>query len=223
MRCEDAIETIRAAGSQPGADLRPALDHAAECDDCQAALRALNALRTLRDEPAPMFDEAAIERAIDKALTASPAQRYRRGFWSGLASGAALAATVAALAVSVWLWRSGSDGPIAVPEVRLALNQRSDVTVTLESPEPLAQCRSSGRASRRRLARWLRGPTRATLVDGPRPRHQPVDVAGRCDRRQRRSGARRDHARRQAADIRARCSSGGRRVSRREPNGRSFV
>jgi hypothetical protein len=137
MRCEDAIETMRATGVHPGADMRAALDHAAGCHDCQDALRALDALHMLRDEPAPLFDEAAVERAIDKALTASPEQRYRRGFWSGLASGAALAATVAALAVSAWLWRAGSDAPVAVPEVRLALNQRSDVTVTLESPEPL--------------------------------------------------------------------------------------
>ncbi|RPI62752.1 MAG: hypothetical protein EHM50_03415 [Lysobacterales bacterium] len=71
-------------------------------------------------------------------MTTNPAHRYRRGFWNGLTSGAALAATVAALAVGGWLWRSAGEGPVAVPEVRLALNQRSDVTVTLESPEPLA-------------------------------------------------------------------------------------
>jgi hypothetical protein len=137
MRCEDVIETMRAAGSQPAVDLRAALDHAATCDDCQAALRALDALQMLRDEPAPLFEEAAVERAIDKALTASPEHRYRRGFWSGLASGAALAAAVAALAVAAWLSQPATDGAITVPEVRLALNQRSDVTVTLESPEPL--------------------------------------------------------------------------------------
>ena len=65
MRCEDAIETIRAAGSRPGGDLRAAMTHAAACDDCQAALRALDALRTLREAPAPIVDEGAIERAID--------------------------------------------------------------------------------------------------------------------------------------------------------------
>jgi hypothetical protein len=137
MRCEEAIETIRTAGSQRGDDFRAAMRHAANCDDCHAALRALDAMRTILEEPAPIVEESAIERAIDKALTTSPAQRYRRAFWSGLTSGAALAATIAALAVGVWLWQTGGEGPVAVPEVRLALNQRSDVTVTLESPEPL--------------------------------------------------------------------------------------
>ncbi len=110
--------------------------HAAACDDCQSALLALDAIRTLRAAPAPSVDEGAIERAIDRALT-SPAPGYRRGFWSGLASGVAAAAAVAALAVGIWSWRSGGERPVAVPEVRLALNQPRDVTVTLESPEPL--------------------------------------------------------------------------------------
>ena len=138
MRCEDAIETIRTAGSQPGSDLRQAMDHAEHCDDCHAALRALDALRALRDEPALVVEGAAVERAIDRALTAGSAERYRRGFFSGLASGAAIAATIAAVAVGVWLFGDGATDPsVAVPEVRIALHQRSDVTVTLESPERL--------------------------------------------------------------------------------------
>jgi hypothetical protein len=137
MRCEDAIESIRAAG--PQRELRAALDHVARCEDCEAALRALDTMHALRDEPAPIVDTAAIERAIDHALTTSPAQRYRRGFWSGLASGAAIAATVAAVAVGIWLSGDrGGDVPVTVPEVRVALNRASAVTVTLESPEALA-------------------------------------------------------------------------------------
>jgi hypothetical protein len=138
MRCEDAIELIRTAGSQPGGELRAAMAHAAGCDDCHSALRALDALRTLRDQPAPIVADAVIERAIDRALTSTPAQRYRRGFWSGLASGAALAATLAAVAVGVWLGTIDGDVPASVPQVSMALNQPRDVTVTLESPEALA-------------------------------------------------------------------------------------
>jgi hypothetical protein len=114
------------------------MDHALDCDDCHAAMRALDATRMLRGEPAPIITDGAIERAIDRALTTSSAERYRRGFWSGLASGAGIAAAVAALAVGVWLLGGVTEAPTAVPEVRIALNQRSDVTVTLESPEALA-------------------------------------------------------------------------------------
>jgi hypothetical protein len=137
MRCEEAIDAIRTVGAQPGANLREAMEHAGDCADCQAALRALEAMRTLRDEPVPIVADAVIEHAVEHALATSPAQRYRRGFWTGLASGAALAATLAALAVGGWLWDRGV-APVAVPEVRAALNQRSDVTVAVESPERLA-------------------------------------------------------------------------------------
>jgi hypothetical protein len=114
------------------------MDHVADCSDCQTALRAIDALGVLREEPTPLAGDAAIQRAVDAALAANPAQRYRRGFWAGLASGAALAATIAAVAVGAWLVGNGGEAPVAGPEVRVALNQRSDVTVALESPEPLA-------------------------------------------------------------------------------------
>ncbi len=79
-----------------------------------------------------------MERAIDRALSSAPANRYRRGFWSGLASGAALAATVAAVAVGVWLQAGDREATGGVPEVRLVVNQPRAVTVSLESPEALA-------------------------------------------------------------------------------------
>lgn len=137
MRCDEVIELLRTASSQPSDRLRAAMAHAADCGDCHDALRALDALRILRTEPMHSASDGAVERAIDRALASGTAQRYRRGFWSGLASGAALAATLAAVAVGLWLGMSG-EAPLAVPEVRLALNQARDVTVSLDSPEALA-------------------------------------------------------------------------------------
>lgn len=137
MRCEDAIEQIQTAG-RPGGDLRAAMAHAADCDDCHAALRALEALRAFGEGAAPRPRREAVERAIDRALTSGDARRYRRGYLRGVASGALLAATVAAVAIG--LWQRAGDGtmPGVVPEVRVALNVPQDITVTLESPEPLA-------------------------------------------------------------------------------------
>jgi hypothetical protein len=111
--------------------------HAQTCDDCRAALHAIDALSVLRDEPVRRPD-GAMERAIHKAFSSGSRQRYRRGFWSGLASGAALAATLAAVAVALWTRTDEGAAPRAIPEVRLALNEPRDVTVTLESPESLA-------------------------------------------------------------------------------------
>jgi hypothetical protein len=136
MRCEDVIEQI--AGPAANGDFKAATAHAAECDDCRAALRALDALRPLRDEPAPAPSDRAMERAVEHALASAPAQRYRRGFWTGLASGAALAATLAAVAVGAWLAMRGVEAPNTLPEVRVALNEPRSVTMTLESEEALA-------------------------------------------------------------------------------------
>ena len=135
MRCEDAIEQISTGGARAGGDLKAAMTHAKDCEDCHAALRALDALRPLRDELAPIPSDGAMERAIDRALSSAPIQRYRRGFWSGLASGAALAATLAAVAVAIWLQSNDAEVSGGVPEVRLALNKPQSVTMTLESPE----------------------------------------------------------------------------------------
>ena len=68
MQCEDAIEQISIGGS--GADeLEAAMAHATSCHDCRAALRAIHALRPLRDEQPPLPSDLAMERAIDTALS----------------------------------------------------------------------------------------------------------------------------------------------------------
>jgi hypothetical protein len=136
MRCEDAIARIQQT-AQPDAELTAAFEHAATCDECRSALRAVSALRSLRDEPLPTADERAAARAVDRALRYDPVRRYRSGFFRGVASGAALAAAVAAVAFGLWMRTLDGDVAGAVPEVRLALNVPRDVTVTLESPEPL--------------------------------------------------------------------------------------
>lgn len=135
MRCEDAIERIQ-NGAQPGAELTAALEHATACEECSAALRAIDALHALRSDAAPVADARAVGRAIDRALAAAPAARYWRGFGAGALSGAALAAAVAAVAFGLWL-RAPEGGGAGAPEVRLAVNEPRDVVVTLESPEPL--------------------------------------------------------------------------------------
>jgi hypothetical protein len=176
MRCEDAIEQISTGAGRAGGDLKAAMAHAQGCDDCKSALRALDALRPLRHEPAAVPSDGAMERAIDGALSSAPAERYRRGFWSGLAAGAALAATLAAVAVGLWLRPDGGAAPSGVPEVQIALNEPRNVTVTLESPEPLANAEVrvelrgavalDGYAGQREL-RWLtdldRGVNQLTL------------------------------------------------------------
>ena len=136
MRCEDAMDRIDSL-APPGAELTAAFEHVATCAECTSALRAMNALRALRDEPLPQADELAVASAVDRALAYEPSRRYRRGFVGGIASGVALAAAGAAVAFGLWIRNLDGDGAGSVPEVRLALNEPRAVTVALESPEPL--------------------------------------------------------------------------------------
>ena len=137
MRCEDAIEQLSQRGLPSRGSVSAAFEHASSCDDCRAALRAMDALHALRRESTPTPREGAIERAIERALAVAPKERYRRGFWQGVVSGAALAATLAAVVFGGWLVVV-DEGAVAVPEVRLTPNEPRDVTVTLETSERLA-------------------------------------------------------------------------------------
>jgi hypothetical protein len=136
MRCEDAIERIHTM-EELGPELSAAFVHVTSCNECRAALRAVEALRSLRHEPLPVADDGAASRAIDYAVAYEPAKRYRLGFVGGMVSGLALAAAIAIVAFGLWLRGvDGLDGA-AVPQVHLALNEPQAVTVTLESAEPL--------------------------------------------------------------------------------------
>ena len=136
MRCEDALELLGDVADRRPEERRAAVDHVASCADCQSARAAVATLRAVRDELIPLPADETVERAIDAAMRAAPTARYRRGFWSGAAVGAALAAALTVVAVGLWPQVPAS-GPIAVPEVRVAVNEPRSVTVMLESPEPL--------------------------------------------------------------------------------------
>lgn len=136
MRCEDAVERIQTM-SELGPELSAAFVHVTSCDECRAALRAVEALRSLRHEPLPVVDDDAASRAIDFAVAYEPDKRYRPGFVGGMVSGLALAAAIATVAFGLWLRDvDGIDGAV-LPQVRIALNQPHAVTVTLESPDAL--------------------------------------------------------------------------------------
>jgi hypothetical protein len=136
MRCEDAIERIHTM-EEMGPELKAAFVHVTSCDECRAALRAVEALRALRHEPLPVADAAAASRAIEYAVAYVPEKRYRPGFVGGMFSGLALAAAIAAVAFGLWLRDVDDLNGAVVPQVRLALNEPHAVTVTLESPDAL--------------------------------------------------------------------------------------
>jgi hypothetical protein len=75
----------------------------------------------------------ALERAVH-AREVEPARG--RSFWLGTAVGGALAAGIAVVVAA--FWPQPSLTPIGNPEVRLALGEVREVSMSLESPEALA-------------------------------------------------------------------------------------
>ena len=137
MRCEEAVEVLRATEHAGILPLQAARAHLEGCADCTAALRAVAALRAERDGPAPKVPAQSFARALEHATHAPRAQaRRNRGFWLGTAVGGAIAAGIAITIAA--LWPQAATAPIGNPEVRLAVNEVRAVSVSLESPEALA-------------------------------------------------------------------------------------
>jgi hypothetical protein len=137
MRCEEAVEVLRATEHAGILPLQAARAHVEGCEDCAAALRAVSALRAEHDAPVPRMPAQSFARAMERATHAPRTEARRsRSFWLGTAVGGALAAGIAIVVAT--LWPQASMGPTGNPEVRLALNEVRQVSVSLESPEALA-------------------------------------------------------------------------------------
>ena len=137
MRCEEAVETLRATEHAGVLALQAARAHLDGCADCSAALRAVAALRAEHHGPAPKVPAQSFERALERATHApSTEARRSRGFWLGTAVGGAIAAGIA-ITIAL-LWPQAATAPIGNPEVQLAVNEVREVSMSLESPEALA-------------------------------------------------------------------------------------
>jgi hypothetical protein len=138
MRCEEAVEILRETEHAGILPLQAARAHLEGCEDCAAALRAVSALRAERFAPAPKIPAQSFARAMERATHAPRSDSRRsRGFWLGTAVGGALAAGIAII-VAAALWPQAVVAPIGNPEVRLALNEVRQVSMSLQSPEALA-------------------------------------------------------------------------------------
>jgi len=137
MRCEEAVEILRGTERAGVLPLQAARAHVEGCEDCAAALRAVSALRAERNAPEPKVPARSFARAMERATHAPRSEPRRgRGFWLGTAVGGALAAGIAIIVAA--LWPQAVMAPIGSPEVRLAVNEMLAVSMSLESPEALA-------------------------------------------------------------------------------------
>ena len=136
MKCEEAVEILRATEHAGVLPLQAARAHLEGCADCAAALRAVSALRTEHLGPAPKTPAQGFARALEHATHAPRVETRRaRGFWLGTGVGGAIAAGIA-IAIAA-LWPQPTTAPIGNPEVQLAVNEVRAVSMSLDSPEAL--------------------------------------------------------------------------------------
>jgi hypothetical protein len=140
MKCEDASMILQRPGAGAERERRAAAEHLSGCDDCRHAARAIAALSADGKLPIVVPAEYAFARAIAAATTraawAPRTMPRRRSFVLGVGVGAALAAGIA---VAAFMLRPDETVvPAGAPAVLLSLNEARDISVALNSPEPLA-------------------------------------------------------------------------------------
>lgn len=136
MKCEEAVEILRATEHVGILPLQAARAHVEGCADCAAALRAVSVLRAAHYGAAPKVPAQGFARAMEHATrTPRVETRRARGFWLGTAVGGAIAAGIAITIAA--LWPQVPIAPIGNPEVRLAVNEVRAVSMSLDSPEAL--------------------------------------------------------------------------------------
>jgi hypothetical protein len=167
MRCEDVVGVLRSARSDHAVEMQhAAAQHAACCESCRSALRAVEVLRAERKRAVPMAP-GALERMLARSTRMPTAPARRAGFWLGAAVGAAAAAGLAILVITALSDRWPSPAA-SVPEVLVTLNEARDVSITLDSPTALANAR---------ISVTLNGPIELSGFTGERQLEWSTDLA----------------------------------------------
>ena len=142
MKCYDVVSLWVSSQEVSERDAQWIGEHLVKCEGCRSAVRALSALHAEAATPVPEVPSGAVERALRRVTerTQPNVTRERRGFWPGVAVGAALAAAaaIAVAAVLLMLPMNRELGPTAVPGVTLSLNETRNLNIALDSPVALA-------------------------------------------------------------------------------------
>lgn len=140
MNCQRILERVEALVTHPLTETEKQLcvEHIADCDECQSALRGTEALRLIRNqrEMAPrssLFEKILIQTA---GSIQQPEQKSR--FWLGTGFGGAIAASILALALTLGWISPAVDQATATAEFIVALNEPRRMDIAIETDRALA-------------------------------------------------------------------------------------
>lgn len=166
MNCQDVTNLL---DRRQGADLTPAQqeslgEHLFACESCESAWRASRMLRSFAETPPPSPRAGLLEETMDLVAAASRRpQRPPESFWLGGALGAALAASIAIVAVLGLYSPAAPERSDVSGGLTIALHETRDITLAIDSADSLADAQIrvtlsggialAGRAGQRDL-RW---------------------------------------------------------------------
>jgi hypothetical protein len=104
MKCEDIVELAQSGESgvidETGRQF--VIEHIAECADCQNAIRAVDAIRWVRNQTVEAASDDLFTRTMGAVARSATSPHPRaRGFWLGAGVGGAIAATIFAAIITL--------------------------------------------------------------------------------------------------------------------------
>lgn len=145
MKCEEIVELAQSGETAVLEEIerQHATDHVSGCRTCQDAIRAMDALRWLKDRPVEPSSDDLFRRTLG-AITDSPATRRRRSaFWLGTGVGGAVAASFFALALSLGFFGVPVDQGSATAEFLVSMDETRNLNIAIDASSDLVDAEVS--------------------------------------------------------------------------------
>lgn len=140
MNCQDARDLLddRPRIGPNAVQLERLDEHLRVCEACRSAWHAYRTLRSLQATLAPEPRLGFFEETLRLVAPTPRGARQRAPFWLGGALGAALAASIAVVAIVGIRAPASFERSDAVPGLTIALDKTQDITIAITSAEALA-------------------------------------------------------------------------------------
>lgn len=140
MNCKTVAENMPGIIS---GELRPTLladceQHIDQCPDCRYALRGAKSLALLKERDTSTVPAGLFDRISRGLVTSGNRPSDQRGFWLGTGFGAAVAASILALALTLGWYRPTADPASEVAQFAVALGEPRNINIAIETDRALA-------------------------------------------------------------------------------------
>lgn len=139
MNCETVADRMTALASRalPPDEVSACMNHITSCLDCSDALAGAQALAGLRGRNVAGPTAGLFEKTIRTATSADRGQNGLQRFWLGTGFGAAMAASLFAIAVTLGWFGPPSAVESETPQFHIAMNESRRMDIAIETDRAL--------------------------------------------------------------------------------------